>query len=158
MPKQSARPLGIFLVALFKLFKGLLLLALAIGALKLLDRDVSELFSSLVVRLHLDLENHFIQSILASLDLVDNRMLGEISAATFGFAGLLFVEGLGLLFQQRWAEYVTVFETAFFIPIELFEIVRRVTITRASVLVVNCAVVTYLLWTLIRKPRKKEVV
>jgi uncharacterized membrane protein (DUF2068 family) len=138
------------------LTKGGLLVALAIGALHLLDRDVGELFSFWITRLHIDLENRFVQSMLASLNLVDNRMLEEISAVTFGFAGLLFVEGTGLLLEQRWAEYMTVFETGLFIPLEIFELVRHATGTKATLLIVNCAVVAYLLRALVRKSHARK--
>jgi len=148
------RPVGMFLVALFKLSKAILFLALAIGAVNLFDRDLGELFSSLVVKFHVDLENRFVQSIVAGLDLVDNRLLGEIGVVTFGLAGILFTEGFGLLFQQRWAEYMTVFETGLFIPLEVIEIARHPTLTTAIVLAANCGVVGYLIWALMKKPEK----
>jgi uncharacterized membrane protein (DUF2068 family) len=156
MSKFPRPPVGIVLIALFKLTKGGLLVALAIGALNLLDKDVGELFSFWITRLHIDLENRFVQSMLASINLVDNRMLEEISAVTFGFAGLLFVEGVGLFLAQRWAEYMTVFETGLFIPLEIFELARHATGTKVVILTVNCAVVAYLLWALVRKPPAKD--
>jgi uncharacterized membrane protein (DUF2068 family) len=152
MSQPSSRPLGIFIIALFKLLKGALFCALAVSALKLIDRDIAEIFWVWISRLHIDIENGFVQSIFTSLDLVDNRMLEEISTVTFVMAGLFFIEGLGLLFQKRWAEYMTVFETGLFIPLEIFELVRHATITKVSLLTINVAVVMYLLFLLLRKP------
>ena len=54
-------------------------------------------------------------------------------------------EGLGLLFRKRWAEYLTVVATSAFVPLELYEIARHLTLTRLVVLVVNIVIVGYLL-------------
>jgi uncharacterized membrane protein (DUF2068 family) len=156
MPKSSSRLIGIFLIALFKLIKGALFVVLAVSALKLIDRDVADMFWVLITRLHIDIENRFVQDIFMRLDLIDNRLLKEISATTFFMAGLFFTEGLGLLFQKRWAEYMAVFETGLFIPLEIFEIVRHMTITKVSLLAINAAVVFYLLYILIRKSSVKN--
>jgi uncharacterized membrane protein (DUF2068 family) len=155
MSQPPSRPLGIFLIALFKLIKGALFVALAISALKLLDRDIADIFWVWITRLHIDIENRFVQDIFMRLDLIDNRLLKEISAATFFMAGLFFTEGLGLLFQKRWAEYMAVFETGLFIPLEIFELVRHATATKVSLLFINAVVVFYLLYLLIRKSSVK---
>lgn len=151
MAPSRSRPLGLFLIALFKLIKAGLFIILAVGAIKLLDRDMADIFSFWISKLHVDLENRFVQSILVRLDLIDRRMLEEISVATFGLAALLLTEGLGLLFQKRWAEYLAVFETGLFIPLEVYELIRHATITKFSLLGINSAVVLYLLWLLIKK-------
>jgi uncharacterized membrane protein (DUF2068 family) len=155
MPQPSSRPIGIFLIALFKLIKGALFVLLAISALKLLDRDIADIFWVWITRLHIDIENRFVQNIFMRLDLIDNRMLEEISAVTVVMAGLFFTEGLGLLFQKRWAEYLAVFETGLFIPLEIYEFVRHTTVTKISLLGINIAVVMYLLYVLIRKSSVK---
>ncbi|HYT26688.1 MAG TPA: DUF2127 domain-containing protein [Actinomycetota bacterium] len=56
------------------------------------------------------------------------------------------VEAVGLWWQRRWAEYLTVIATAGLIPFEVEEIVRRVTVVRVGALVVNLAIVVYLVW------------
>ena len=151
MPQPSSRPIGIFLIALFKLIKGALFVVLAISALKLLDRDIADIFWVWII----DIENRFVQNIFMRLDLIDNRMLEEISTVTVVMAGLFFTEGLGLLFQKRWAEYLAVFETGLFIPLEIYEFVRHTTVTKISLLGINIAVVMYLLYVLIRKSSVK---
>ena len=141
MPQSSSRPLGIFLIALFKLIKGGLFISLAIIALKMIDKDIADIFMVWITKLHIEVENRFVQDIFVRLDLVDNRLLKEISATTFLMAGLFITEGLGLLFQKRWAEYMAVFETGLFIPLEIYEFVRHATVTKISLLAINAAVV-----------------
>jgi uncharacterized membrane protein (DUF2068 family) len=55
------------------------------------------------------------------------------------------VEGVGLWLAKRWAEYLTVVATAAFLPLEVYELIREVTVTRAAAFVVNVAVVVYLI-------------
>jgi uncharacterized membrane protein (DUF2068 family) len=150
------RPLGLFLISLFKLGKALLLIALGIGALNLLDRDIGDMFLDLIVKLHIDSENRLVQHILLRLNLVDGRMLKEISVGTFLFAAVLLIEGSGLFFQKVWAEYMTALETAIFIPFEVQGIIHHATLTKSILLAANCAVVLYLVFLILRKRRRLE--
>jgi uncharacterized membrane protein (DUF2068 family) len=128
----------------FKLVKGVLLIAVAIGALHLLHRDAEDIVTTWVTRLHVDPDNQYVDRALSILLLLDDRKLKAISAGTFFYAALLLTEGIGLLLKQRWAEYFTVIVTSSFIPIELYELARHVTATRLIVVGINVAIVGYL--------------
>jgi uncharacterized membrane protein (DUF2068 family) len=140
----------LLLIALFKLIKGILLLAVGIGALKLLHRDVAQTIAHWVDILRVDPDNRLIHGLLARVLSVTPGQLRAASAGTFVYAGLLLTEGLGLLFRKRWAEYFTIITTAGLIPIELYELSRRVTTAKVAVLVINVAIVAYL----VRRVRK----
>lgn len=56
------------------------------------------------------------------------------------------VEAVGLWRQRRWAEYLTAVATAGFLPLEIHELSKRVTVTRVFALVINLAVLAYLVW------------
>jgi uncharacterized membrane protein (DUF2068 family) len=140
----------LFLIALFKLIKGILLLAVGIGALKLLHRDVAQTVAHWVNILRVDPDNRLIHGLLARVLSVTPAQLRAASAGTFVYAGLLLTEGLGLLFRKRWAEYFTIITTAGLIPIEVYELSRRVTTVKVVVLLINVAIVAYL----VRRVRK----
>jgi len=55
------------------------------------------------------------------------------------------VEGVGLWLAKRWAEYLTVVATAAFLPIEVRELLKTVTLTRVGAFVINIAAVVYLI-------------
>lgn len=57
------------------------------------------------------------------------------------------VEAVGLWRERRWAEYLTVLATAGFLPFELIELVDKVTALRVGALVLNVAVLLWLLWS-----------
>jgi uncharacterized membrane protein (DUF2068 family) len=67
----------------------------------------------------------------------------------------LLTEGIGLLLRRRWAEYFTVIVTGSFIPLELYELSRHISMTRLIVVAINVAVVWYLIVVLRRGGREK---
>ncbi|HWW54882.1 MAG TPA: DUF2127 domain-containing protein [Acidimicrobiales bacterium] len=55
-------------------------------------------------------------------------------------------EAIGLWLERRWAEYLTALATAGFLPFEVRELIRRLTFVRVGALVVNLAVLCWLVW------------
>lgn len=147
---HPATTTGLLLIALFKLFKGLLLLAVGVGALRLVHKDLAEIAAHWVNVLRVDPDNRYIHRLLAKVWFVDDRKLKEISAGTFFYAGLLLTEGLGLLLRKRWAEYFAAIATASFIPLEVFELFKHVNLAKVLVIGINVAVVWYLVRRLVR--------
>lgn len=146
----------IWIIAAFKLAKGLLLLAVAVGALSLLNENVAARAAHIVAALRVDPNNHFIHASLAKLTRVDNSKLEEISAGTFFYAALLLTEGVGLLLRKRWAEYFTIFATGSFIPLEIYELVEKLSAAKVSVLAINVAVVLYLVFRAMQRHRRRH--
>jgi uncharacterized membrane protein (DUF2068 family) len=147
----SSRPIGLFLIGLFKLGKGALFIALSIGMTRLIDKDIDDLFLDLIAKLHIDAEHRFIQNILARLSLVTNHTLHELIMVSFLFAALLFIEAFGLLWGKVWAEYMAIVETSLFIPFEIYEIARHATMMKVTILSVNTVIVAYLILAIVRK-------
>lgn len=80
---------------------------------------------------------------LWSLDRHDVRLLGALSGA---YGAVFLVEGVGLLLRRRWAEWLTVVVTGSFIPLEVYELVRHPGAGKIVALVLNVAIVAYLIW------------
>jgi uncharacterized membrane protein (DUF2068 family) len=145
----------LWLIAGFKLLKGLLLLVVAIGALTLLDENVAKQVEHWAEVLKVDPNNYYIHRLLAKLTRVDNSKLEKISAGSFVYSALLLTEGVGLFLRRRWAEYLTVFITGSLIPIEIYELVKKFSATKVIVLVINVAVVIYLAVRLARGDERR---
>ena len=137
-------PATLLLIALFKLVKGVLLVGVGIGALKLLHHDVAETVGHWVDILRVDPDNRFIQPVLAKAFSVTPRQLKELSAGTFFYAALLLTEGIGLLLRKHWAEYFTIITTGALLPLEIYELAKHVTTAKIIVLLINTAIVWYL--------------
>jgi uncharacterized membrane protein (DUF2068 family) len=147
---------GLLVIAAFKLLKALLLLAVGIGALKLLHKDIAAEVAQWVNLFRVDPDNFFIHRVLAKLSILDDRKLKHLSFGTFFYSGLLFTEGVGLAFRKRWAEYFTIIITTSLIPLELWELAKHVSPAKIGVLVINVAIVVYLILEVRRNHRTAE--
>ena len=141
LPNDSA----LWLIGAFKLIKGLLLVVVAIGALRLVHRDVATVVAAWAAHVHIDPDSRYIDRVLRTVLSLDDHKLRAISAGMFFYAALLLTEGTGLLLRCHWAEYFTVIVTGSFLPLELYELVKRLTITRIVVVGINATIVWYLI-------------
>src|SRR5215469_13282478 len=143
--KSHRQDRGLLLIAAFKIAKGLLLMTVGLGALHFLHKDLAAQIAHWVDLLRIDPHSHYLHWILEKLSKVDEKKLRELSVGTFFYAALFLCEGTGLALGKRWAAYLTIISTASLMPIEIFEIYRRPSAAKVVVLVVNLAVVAYLL-------------
>jgi uncharacterized membrane protein (DUF2068 family) len=137
---------ALLVIAIFKFIKGALLLALACGALTMLHKDVASHVALWLDQLRIDPDNQVIGTLLSKLQLVHTKELKQLSALGVGYAGLFLTEGTGLLFRQRWAEWLTIIATSSFMPVEAYELIKELTAMRLLVLVANVAVVLFLIY------------
>ncbi|MEV8634840.1 DUF2127 domain-containing protein [Streptosporangium sp. NPDC051023] len=73
--------------------------------------------------------------------------LGWITAALLGYAAIELVEAVGLWLLKRWGEYFAFVATGIFLPLEIHELIQRVTLLRLGAFLVNLALLVYLAWT-----------
>lgn len=144
-------------IGAFKLFEAALFIALGIGVLKMLHKDLVDELTRLIIALHSDPEGRFATVLLDKVALLDPHRLKEISAAIFAHAGLDILEGTGLVLRKTWAEIVTVVVSAFFLPFEFMALAHHVTWIRVGVTAVNVAVVIYLIFHLRMKRRERRL-
>jgi uncharacterized membrane protein (DUF2068 family) len=141
-------------IAIFKFAKGVILLALACGAINLLHKDVAAHVSHWLDQLRIDPDNRCIGAFFTKLHLIHTKELKELSALAAGYAALFLTEGTGLLFRQYWAEWLTIIATASFIPLEVYELVKEFTALRLLLLIANCAIVLLLMYRVRQRIRK----
>ena len=142
---------GLLLIGLFKLAKAIFFFCVGVGAIHLLHKDLEDEVMRLALRFKFDPESRFVSLLLDKVDLIDAHRLRQISVATFGYSALALTEGVGLLLEKVWAEYLTLILTISFLPWELYELARRPDWFRLSLLLINLAVLWYLVWLLRRK-------
>jgi len=150
MTKPKAHGRGLRLIAAFKLLKGLALLALGIGALKLLHKDVEAIIVHWINVFQVDPHSHYLQLLLEKLSILDDRRLKELSVGTFIYSAIFLTEGAGLAFRKSWAEYLTIVTTASLLPLEVYELAKHASIGKVLALVINLAVVIYLVLEICR--------
>ena len=134
------------LIALFKLVKAALLIAVGVGALKMLHKDVAGAVEHWVELLRLDPNNHYIDTALEKASNLTPDKIKELGLGSMIYAGLFLTEGIGLWLEKRWAEWLTVAITSSLIPFEIYEIYRHPTAIKIAVLLINVAIVAYLFY------------
>jgi uncharacterized membrane protein (DUF2068 family) len=139
---------GLLAIALFKAVKSVALILAGVGALSLLapagQAEVREWLSDLTIR-----QGHrLVERALALLNVASPREMTLVGVASICYGLLFAAEGVGLWLERRWGEYLTIVATGSLIPIELYELVRALTVVRALALVLNVAGVGYLVYRL----------
>ena len=72
--------------------------------------------------------------------------LREVGIALIAYGLLEGVEAVGLWYTKRWAEYLTFLATTILLPLEIYEILNRVSAFKLIGFLINLAVVAYLLY------------
>lgn len=144
MSSHRQGPRTLRLIAVFKFIKVALLVVLAIELFRLRRPDESAhlvaWLHALPIRSGQELISRAIEWILG----MNARTIDLFTGIALGYASLYAVEGVGLWRHARWAEYLTVIATSLFIPVEIWEIAARFSAMKVLVLVINVAIVAYL--------------
>lgn len=147
---------GLVAIGAFKLLESIFFFLVGVGVLHLIGKDLEDEALKLAGRLRVDPDGRLVTWVLDHVDNITALRLKQIGIATFFYGGLRIAEGVGLVMEKLWAEYLTVGATTVFLPWEIYEIVRRPDWIRIGVLVVNLAVLAYLGWSLRRRLRRGE--
>jgi len=140
-------------IALYKLIKVLLLLAVAYGELRLRDASIAAKLLSWAQAQPYGLEHRIVTQLLEWFSGLSVSRIHALRMVTLAYAAVFAVEGVGLWMQKRWAEWLTTIITASLIPLEAWEIYFRPTIGKILILLANAAVVAYLVWHVRSKNR-----
>ena len=148
---------GLVLIGAFKLLQGLLLIGFAFGFLRFVHRDMQEVVADWLDAMHFDMDSHYIVNLLAGLSEITDTQIRTLSGVAFVYSGVFLTEGIGLMRKKRWAEYLTVIATALLIPVELYEVIRHFGPVKLAILVLNIAIVWFLIRLLRREPSVTDV-
>ena len=96
---------------------------------------------------HIDLTDSGIVTRIRSVLESNPHTLTLVTGFLIGYGVLQTVEAVGLYSLKRWGEYVAVVATSVFLPIEVHELLAKVTALRVSAFVVNVAAVVYLVYS-----------
>jgi len=154
--KNWKRDKWVLLIGVAKVFKAALLIALGIGAVRLLHGDIGENVERWCQRLNVDAWNPWFQTFPDKVKSVSPHKMSLVCAGAFVYAGLFLTEGTGLLLRKRWGEFVTIFITGSFLPFEIYELIaKKFSVFKVLLLIGNAAVVVYLVWRVRHEGKKR---
>ncbi len=144
------------LIGALKLLQGAFFVALGFGLLRMLHHDIYMFALQAVETLHLDPDRLLIAKLLDKASLITDHRLKQLSALVFLYAALDFIEGVGLVLEKRWAEYLTLILTLALIPLEAVKLIHHPNRWIFAILLVNIAIAIYIAsvvrpWGIFRK-------
>jgi len=153
--KKSERRM-IRLIGLFKLAKAALLIGVGVAALRLVHANIAGLLEEWVPRIGFGPGSKYVGRVLVEAASLTPTRIKDVGVGSLIYAGLFLTEGLGLWFLKTWAEWLTIVITSSLVPVEIWEIGRHPNVAKVVVLVVNLALVGYLIYE-VRKQRFEHV-
>jgi uncharacterized membrane protein (DUF2068 family) len=133
-------------VASFELSKGLVVLAAGCGVLLLLHRDTSEIAQNLLTLLHISPDHRLSHMVMRQADRITDAKLWTFAGLAACYSTIRFVEAYGLWKARAWAEWIALISGAMYLPFEIRELIRRLSLFHFSLLIVNLAVVLYMVY------------
>jgi uncharacterized membrane protein (DUF2068 family) len=137
-------------------FKAFLLLLLGLGILRFRnDKDAIQnawntdipLLRPFAEQIGWNIDGSFITRWAEDALGLSATALAWIAVAVFAYSALQATEAVGLWMVKRWGEYFAVVATSVFLPLEIHELMNKVTVLRVLALVVNIAAIVWLLWS-----------
>jgi uncharacterized membrane protein (DUF2068 family) len=148
-PEHGANLQVLRAVATFELFKGLAVLLAAFGILLLVHReDPWDIADGLLRLLHISPDHHFAQVFLDWADSLTEAKVWAVAGVAVGYSLLRFVEAYGLWYARAWAEWIALISGTLYLPFEIYKVIHRQNLFHVSVLLLNVAVVLYMVYAL----------
>lgn len=135
----------LYAIIAIKLVKGLVLLLIGLGVYTLADNNLNEDYRSLLTWVHADPERQFFSHLAEVVKTITPENIYWVATGTALYSLFSLIEGIGLIFRVGWAGWMAITESAFFVPIEVYELMHRYSLTVLIILVLNIGIVWYLL-------------
>lgn len=134
----------LYVIIAIKLLKGLIFVGLALVAYTLSDNDLPAAYRELLHHLKLNPERKFFADLAIQIGKLTEARVLWAAAGTLLYSLFSLVEGVGLVFRVSWAGWLAIGESAFFIPIEVLELIHRFSYGVLAILGLNVMIVWYL--------------
>jgi uncharacterized membrane protein (DUF2068 family) len=135
----------LYAIIAMKLFKGLFFASLALVAYTLSDNDLPYEYHRLLHFLRVNPESKFFSDLAVQVGKLTETKVLHVAVGTLLYSCFAWVEGVGLAFRVSWAGWLAIGDSAFFIPIEIYELVHRYSTLVLIILIINVIIVWYLL-------------
>jgi uncharacterized membrane protein (DUF2068 family) len=153
--EKHRRPAALRAVASLELAKGLVVLLLGFGAVSLVHKDAWDVAEAVLRFLHVNPDHHHYAQVFPNLaDNVTDKKLWAMAAGATTYSIIRFIEAYGLWGARTWAEWFALISGALYVPFEAYELARRPNPVHLAVLLINLAIVFYMLY--LRLTARKE--
>lgn len=143
----------LYLIIIFKLAKGLLAVFLALflycQPATQLPAEYEQLMGRSSVQqvfhyLRIHPENKFFTRLAFRIANVTEAGVRDAAIGALLWSLFPLTEGVGLMFRVKWAGWLAIVESAFFVPVEVYELVKEFSWFMVGVAIINIFIVWYL--------------
>ena len=135
-------------VAIFEASKGILVLVVGVGLLALIQNNAQTAGEDIVRFFHLNPAHRYPKIFHDAVLQASNPRLWLLSLSAIIYSMVRFVEAYGLWNNRQWAEWFAVLSGGLYVPVEIYEIINRITVPRIIIAALNIIIVSYLLYVL----------
>lgn len=152
MTAQTAHVRALRWIGYYKLAKALACLVGVAVVLGLTSGQRLEVWIDWLEKLRADPHNRVVDWIVDHVPELTQERLRLVIAGLAIYAVLYATQGIGLIADKRWAEYLTIVTTSLLLPVEFYEVLRHPTLIKALVLIANIFIVAFLAKDVRRPP------
>ena len=151
---SNSHQVGLKAAAVFEALKGMLVILAGLGLLAFAHHDAQAFAERLVLHLHLNPARHYPRVFIEAAGRLTDARIWLFATGAFAYSALRFAEAYGLWRARPWAEWIGIVSGSVYLPVEVIALVRRPTIFKAALLVLNALLVAYL--SVIRYRQSRE--
>jgi uncharacterized membrane protein (DUF2068 family) len=141
----SKKTVALRTVAVFEAAKGLIVLLLGLGLLRLVHKNLDEFAENLIRFLHVSPAGHLSNLFLTAAGRTTHKNLWLIAAAAMLYSIVRFAEAFGLWHDREWAEWFALLSGSMYLPWEVYSLLNHPHLIKWIVLTGNVAIVLYML-------------
>jgi uncharacterized membrane protein (DUF2068 family) len=153
---SSKKTVALRTVAVFEAAKGILVLLLGLGLLRLVHKNLDEFAEQLIRFLHASPGGRLSNLFVTAAGRTTDKGLWALSAAAVVYAIVRFAEAYGLWNDREWAEWFALLSGAMYLPWEGYSLMRHPLPIKWVILLANVAIVLYMLVLRIQAGRHKS--
>jgi uncharacterized membrane protein (DUF2068 family) len=143
-------------VALFEACKGLLVLFAGLALFSFIHQNIQVAAEQLVGHLHLNPAKNIPRIFIEAAGNMTDRRIRLLALFALFYCCMRFVESYGLWFAKRWAEWFALVSGCVYLPIELYELIKGVTLFKIIFVSINLIIVVYMA-VMLKQNAKKHV-
>jgi uncharacterized membrane protein (DUF2068 family) len=143
-------------VAVFEAAKGLTALLLSVILLTFRHKDIQEIARQMLGAVHVNPDRRFYHDIMQAAGKVTTHGIWLFVFGVVVYAIVRFIEAGGLWREREWAEWFALLSGSMYLPVEIYELIRRQHIVKWIILGINIVMVLYLLWLRLEANRRRK--
>jgi uncharacterized membrane protein (DUF2068 family) len=149
---------GVRTVASFEFAKGIVVVLAGLGVFSMRHKDIWGVAESFLEFLHANPHHHFVGIFVDLVYRVSDVRLWKIAVVASIYVILRFIEAYGLWYIRPWAEWMAIASGSIYIPFELADVLRQPDWIRLLILLVNVAIVLYMVMLRLEAAKKRHAV